>query len=95
MTRAARPLLSAVAVGALLAGAAPAGAADPLPGAFDLTPRACPVATTPLPPFGDIGSSAFVPEIACIAAHGISVGTSATLYSPQASVTRRQMATFL
>lgn len=46
-------------------------------------------------PFTDISSSVFQGDIEAIYAADITVGTSATTYSPQDLVTRGQMATFL
>jgi len=48
------------------------------------------------PTFVDVDSSSFAfGDIGCIASLGITTGTSATTYSPDDSVTREQMASFL
>ncbi len=48
------------------------------------------------PTFTDVDSSSFAyGDIGCIASLGITTGTSATTYSPDDSVTREQMASFL
>ena len=73
----------------MVIGAAPASAAVD-------TSDSCPV-TTPSSGFTDIGGFDATTQraIDCLVSYGISNGTSATTYSPNAEVTRWQMALFL
>ena len=51
--------------------------------------------TTTTVPFNDVGSSAFFCQIAAAYFSGLTNGTTATTYSPTATVTREQMAAFI
>jgi DNA-binding beta-propeller fold protein YncE len=51
--------------------------------------------TTTTLPFNDVGSSAFFCQIAAAYFSGLTNGTTATTYSPTATVTREQMAAFI
>src|SRR5262245_12765983 len=51
--------------------------------------------TTTTLPFNDVGSSAFFCQIAAAYFSVLTYGTSATTYSPTATVTREQMAAFI
>src|SRR3954447_5018114 len=46
-------------------------------------------------PFTDVGPSAHHDNILCLAATGITQGTSSTTYSPDTPVRREQMASFI
>ena len=46
-------------------------------------------------PFSDVGDNFFEPEIASLAASGITLGCSVTSFCPEQSVTRAEMAAFL
>ncbi len=60
---------------------------------FTGTPTGCAMGPNPFTDF-DANSFAFA-SVGCIRVLGITTGTSATTYSPKASVTREQMAAFL
>ncbi|MEO0495572.1 MAG: trypsin-like serine protease [Actinomycetota bacterium] len=58
----------------------------------DLTGEPCAIDTT----FADVAAGSYARlDIGCLAALGVTTGTSSTTYSPAAPVTREQMATFL
>ena len=70
-------------------------AAPPVPPVSQVparTPVACPSVAVP---FGDVAGSFAVEDIGCLAGLGVTVGTSATTYSPDGLVTREEMAAFL
>ena len=49
-----------------------------------------------LHPFGDISAGSFAADaVGCLAALGVTTGTSASTYSPSATITREQMAAFI
>lgn len=85
------PLALTAALSATLLTTAPAGADAAPP--RDISRFACPA---DLPdPFTDISGSVHEQAIRCLVAYGLANGTSPTTYSPNADVTRGQLASFL
>ena len=90
MRRMVRAVLALAIVASTVSGTAAAGPAGAASGACD------PATATPARGFADVAASSFAAaDIACIAASGITTGTSSTTYDPGGLVTREQMASFL
>ena len=87
-------VLSALALMASVLAAAPVAAADDPEPDYKATFSACEGVTAQGFEDVPVGHSS-AGSIDCIAYYGITLGTSATTYSPSMSVTREQMALFL
>ena len=62
------------------------------PRSFDL---ACPSATTPTSPFGDLGATVHARGVGCAAWWGVAAGRTPTTFDPAGAVTRGQLASFV
>ncbi len=87
-------LVTALALAALAVGVLPATGAFAAT-ARDITDFACLPDDVPDPGFSDTSDSVHEAAIACIVFYEVAQGTSDTTYSPETSVTRAQMATFI